>query len=342
MDEHCIMGRFMRDESKHVPLTAREPDLTLVGDKLKSTWRGHLGRKDLPAQADALRKLVGGKKIVVAPGVFSPAVAKLAEKSGFKALYFSGAGFSSLLALPDLGITTLSEVAQATHQITATVTAPLVVDVDTGFGEAVNVARTVKEMRAAGAAAIHIEDQVLPKRCGHLEGKELIDVDEMLKKLVSAKEAAGKELMIIARTDARAVEGIDGAVDRAITYSRAGPDMIFPEALESREEFVEFRRKVRLPLMANMTEFGKTPYMTAREFEDMGYNLVIFPVTAFRAMMKTVKSTFAALKSEGTQKRILNSLMTRREFYNLIDYYRFEKADVNAIEAARRLQGRAK
>ena len=290
----------------------------------------------MTTQADAFRRLLG-KRIVVAPGVFSPSVAKLAEKAGFRALYFSGAGFSNLLALPDLGITTLSEVARAARQITSRVNTPLIVDADTGFGEALNVARTVEEMKAAGAAAIHIEDQLLPKRCGHLEGKELVDADEMVKKLLSAKEAADKGLVVVARTDARAVEGLDAAIERAAMYSKAGADMIFPEALESREEFKEFRRKVSLPLMANMTEFGKTPYISAKEFERLGYEVVIFPVTAFRAMMKTVQETFSRLRAEGTQKGMLDSLMTRKEFYDLIDYYRYEEADDRALRAARRI-----
>jgi methylisocitrate lyase len=289
-------------------------------------------------QADALRKLIEGERIVVAPGVFSPAVAKLAEKLGYRALYFSGAGFSNLLAVPDLGITTLTEVAGAARQVTSKVRVPLIVDADTGFGEALNVARTVEEMKAAGAAAIHIEDQVLPKRCGHLEGKELVDIEEMVKKLITAREAAGKQLLIIARTDARSVEGIDSALERAMVYSKAGADVIFPEALEERGEFAEFRRKVKLPLMANMTEFGKTPYMTAKEFEDLGYNIVIFPVTAFRAMMKAVKDTLTRLKAEGTQEGMLRSLMPREEFYDLIDYYEFEEADKKAMEAAKRLR----
>ena len=295
----------------------------------------------MATQADALRRLIG-KRIVVAPGVFSPSIAKLAEKAGFSALYFSGAGFSSLLALPDLGITTLSEVARAARQITSKVRVPLIVDADTGFGEALNVARTVEEMRAAGAAAIHIEDQVLPKRCGHLDGKELVDVDEMVKKLISAKEAAEKHLVIIARTDARAVEGIDGAIERAAVYSKAGAEMIFPEALESPEEFKEFRRKVSLPLVANMTEFGKTPYISAQEFEEFGYEVVIFPVTAFRAMMKAVQDTLVRLKAEGTQKGMLSSLMTRKEFYDLIDYYRYAEADERALRAAKRISLRKK
>jgi methylisocitrate lyase len=282
--------------------------------------------------------LVKGKRIVVAPGVFSPSVAKLAEKIGFESLYFSGAGFSNLLALPDLGITTLSEVAKAAHDITSQIRIPLIVDTDTGFGEALNVARTVKEMKAAGAAAIQIEDQVLPKRCGHLDGKELVDVEEMVKKVISAKDAARKELMIIARTDATEVEGLDSAIKRAQAYAEAGADMIFPEALQTRRDFIEFRRKVKLPLMANMTEFGKTPYMRASDFEEMGYNVVIFPVTAFRAMMKAVESTFKQLKEKGSQKEMLDSLMTREEFYELIDYYNYERADKKALDAARRLR----
>ena len=291
----------------------------------------------MATQADALRKLITGKKAVVAPGVFSPAVAKLAEKLGYEALYFSGAGFSNLLALPDLGITTLTEVARAAHQVTSQVDVPLIVDADTGFGEALNVSRTVEEMKTAGAAAIHIEDQVLPKRCGHLEGKELVGTDEMVKKLISAKHAAGRELLIIARTDARTVEGLDAAIERSRAYAKAGADVLFPEALESRDEFEEFRKKFSVPLMANMTEFGKTPYMTTKDFEGLGYNLVIFPVTAFRAMMKAVKETLTELKTRGTQRGMLGSLMTRNEFYELIDYYRYEEADSRALKEAKRL-----
>lgn len=288
-------------------------------------------------KAAELRDMIGRKGIVLAPGVFSPSVALLARRAGFRAAYFSGAGFSNLMGLPDLGVTTLTQVAGAVRGITSVVGIPLIVDADTGFGEAVNVARTVNELKAAGAAALHIEDQVLPKKCGHLDGKELVGVDEMLKKLLSAREAASGDILVIARTDARSVEGLDGAIARARLYSRAGVDMIFPEALESREEFEEFRRKVKLPLMANMTEFGKTPYLTASEFGAMGYSLVIFPVTAFRAMMKSVRGTFEELKKKGTQKNVLDSLMTRKEFYDLIGYHRYEEMDRKILGAARRL-----
>lgn len=288
--------------------------------------------------SERLRKMMAGKQIVVAPGVFSPAVAKLAERAGFRAAYFSGAGFSNLMGLPDLGVTTLTEVARATAEITSKIDVPLIVDADTGFGEALNVARTFEELRRSGAAAVQIEDQVLPKKCGHLDGKELVDVDEMVKKVISAKVSGRQGPLVVARTDSRGVEGLDEAVERSRDYARAGADIIFPEALQSREEFAEFRRKVDVPLLANMTEFGKTPYMSATEFQKLGYNLVIFPVTAFRAMMKAVEHTFEKLLSDGTQKGVLSSLMTRDEFYDLIDYKDYEEADARTLEEARSLR----
>ena len=196
-------------------------------------------------------------------------------------------------------------------------------------------------LRDAGASAIHIEDQIMPKRCGHLDGKELVSVDEMVKKVVTATSAARNELLVIARTDARTVEGLDAAIERGRSYSRAGADMIFPEALESADEFGEFRKKVEGPLMANMTEFGKTPYLTAADFEKLGYSIVLFPVTAFRAAMKSVESVLETLRREGTQKGILRSLMTRNDFYELIDYYEYEKEDERALQAAKRLRKRA-
>jgi len=293
----------------------------------------------LSVRTEALRRMVADKEIVVAPGVFSPAVAKLAERVGFRALYLSGAALSGLLALPDVGMTTLDEVARATYDITSQVRLPLIVDADTGFGEAVNVARTVGMLRTAGAAGLQIEDQVLPKKCGHLDGKQLVEAEEMVKKVASAKEAAEGQILVVARTDARSVEGMDAAIERAQAYSRAGADVIFPEALESPSEFAEFRSKVKGPLMANMTEFGKTPYLSVDEFERLGYNVVIFPVTAFRAMMKAAEATLYRLKREGTQKNMLDSLMTRKDFYDLIGYSQYESADERAMKTAKRLTG---
>jgi methylisocitrate lyase len=283
--------------------------------------------------------MIAGKASVIAPGVFNPISAQLAEKAGFSCIYFSGGGYANLLGLPDLGVTTLSEVSGAARSITSLVELPLIVDVDTGFGEAVNVMRTVGEMERARVAAVHIEDQMMPKRCGHLAGKELVPVEEMTKKLVAAKEATTTDLVLIARTDARAVEGFDAAVDRARTYLRAGAEMIFPEALEAEEEFAEFAKKVTAPLLANMTEFGKTPYLTASRFHKMGYKVVIFPMTGLRVMLKSVLETYDELMKKGTQKGLLNKMMTRQEIYELIDYGTYETTDARTLAKARRILG---
>ena len=285
--------------------------------------------------AAILRTRISSKKILVAPGVFSPVIARLAQDLGFEGLYFSGGGFANLLSLPDLGVTTLTEVADAVRHITSVVPLPVIVDIDTGFGETVNVARTVRDMEAAGAAAVHVEDQIMPKRCGHLAGKQLVNVAEMVKKIITAKESS--QMVIIARTDARGVEGFDSAIERARAYVRAGAEIIFPEALESKDEFAEFARKIRAPLLANMTEFGKTPYMTASEFELLGYRIVIFPLTAFRAMLFAVRQTLRELKRSGTQKTMLGKMMSRDELYRLIDYYSYADLDKQVMSVSRKL-----
>jgi methylisocitrate lyase len=287
-----------------------------------------------------LRKLLSGKNTVATPGVFNPAVALLAEEAGFECLYFSGAAFANSLGLPDLGVTTLTEVAEAAGRITTAVPSlPLIVDVDTGFGEAVNVARTVCEMEKVGAAAIQIEDQVMPKRCGHLDGKEVVEPSEMTKKIVAAKEAATTELVIIARTDAAETEGLDGAIARARLYQRAGADVIFPEALKSKEEFADFAKEVKGPLLANMTEFGKTPYLSVEDFSRLGegYKIVIFPATTFRIAMGAMRDALRKISKSGTQKGLLDKMMTREEFYKLTDYRSLERADKETARKARRL-----
>jgi methylisocitrate lyase len=286
-----------------------------------------------------LKRALAQKHIVVAPGVFNAIVAQLGQKFGFKALYFSGGGFANSMGLPDLGLTTLTEVGEAVRTITSVVDVPLIVDVDTGFGEAVNVARTVSQMEKAGAAAIHLEDQVMPKKCGHLPHKQLVTADDMVKKLLAAVESRKNGLLLVARTDARAVEGLDAAIERARLYVRAGADIIFPEALESEEEFREFARKVNSPLLANMTEFGKTPMIETSQFEKMGYKIVIFPMTAFRVMLKAVEETFRELKTSGTQKKLVAKMMSRQEIYELIDYYRSEDLDKRLVNKARRIMG---
>jgi methylisocitrate lyase len=287
--------------------------------------------------ASGFRRLISEKGCTPLPGVFSPSVAMLASKAGFRALYFSGSAFSGLLGLPDLGVTTLSEVSGAVSQVTSRVDLPMLVDVDTGFGEAVNMARTVREMERAGAAAIQIEDQVMPKRCGHLEGKQLVSEEDMVKKLVAAKEASARGIVIVARTDAASVDGFDAAVRRAKLYSRAGAEVIFPEALRDPGEFREFARKVDAPLLANMTEFGKTEYISVQEFGKLGYRFVIFPVTTFRVMMKAVEDALVELAASGTQKGLLNRMMDRSEFYDLIDYRSYESLDAKSVRKARKL-----
>ncbi len=281
-----------------------------------------------------LRELMKKRDIIVAPGVYNPAVALLAERMGFEAIYLSGAALTGSLAMPDLGVITLSELTAMTRYITRVTRIPLIVDADTGFGEAINVVRTVRDLEDAGAAAIQLEDQVLPKKCGHLAGKKLVPPEEMVKKIVAAVNARRKETVIIARTDARGVEGLEEAIWRANLYVEAGADVIFPEALQSLEEFKEFARKVKAPLLANMTEFGKTPYITVEEFKEAGYKIVIFPVTTFRASMKASLIVLKEIKEKGTQKHILDQLMTRKEFYDLIGYYEYEKRDTDVAKKA--------
>lgn len=282
--------------------------------------------------------------IIVAPGVFMPAVAMLAEDLGFEAVYFSGAAYSNMLGLPDLGVFTLSELTYYLRFFTNAINIPLIVDVDTGFGEAINVVRMVRELEDVGVAAIHIEDQEMPKKCGHLAGKRVVPVDEMVKKIKAAVEARRDEnFIIIARTDARDVEGFDAAVERAKVYLEAGADVIFPEALHSREEFMEFARRVKAPLLANMTEFGKTPYITVKEFEEMGYRIVIFPVTTFRYAMGMIRRALITLKNEGTQVNLLGDMMSREEIYQLIGYHNYEEWDRRiAEEVNAMLSGRVK
>lgn len=281
----------------------------------------------------AFRERLGRSGIVVAPGVFMPAVAMLAAAEGFEAIYFGGAAFSNMLGLPDLGVFTLTELASQVSYITEAVDLPLIVDVDTGFGETINVARTVRTMEETGAAAVHLEDQEFPKKCGHLGGKRVVPVDEMVKKIEAAVDARRDEnFLIIARTDARDVNGLEDAIERANAYVEAGADVIFPESLHDEEEFKLVAQRVRAPLLANMTEFGKTPYITAKRFEELGYKIVIFPVTTFRYAMGAARRALRTLKEEGTQKPLLGDMMSREDIYELIGYWDYEKWDKELAE----------
>ena len=267
-----------------------------------------------------LRELIA--KGVLLPGVPNAAMARQVEQLGFDAVYISGAGMANATAgVPDIGLLTLTEVAHLAGHIAKAVKIPAIVDADTGFGGAENVARTIRELESAGLAGCHIEDQEFPKRCGHLAGKSIVELEEMVGKIKAATGARrDPDFMVIARTDARAVEGFDQAVERAGEYIAAGADAIFPEALESAPEFREFARRVRAPLLANMTEFGRSPLLSARQLAAMGYRMVIFPMTVFRVSMNAAEHCLRDLKRRGTQRSWLDRMQTRQQLYDLLDY----------------------
>ncbi|HLW65246.1 MAG TPA: methylisocitrate lyase [Gemmataceae bacterium] len=265
---------------------------------------------------------------IAVPGVFNCLVAKMAERLSFSAVYLSGGALSACFGVPDVGLITLSEFAEAARQITQACTLPLLCDADTGFGEALNVERTVRLLESAGAAGLHLEDQQLPKRCGHLSGKQLVKPDEMAAKIRAAVAARNDpDFVIIARTDARGVNGYDDAVARAKLYLQAGADAIFPEALESKEEFARFAKDVPAILLANMTEFGKSPNLDVATLGGIGYRMVLFPLTAFRTAMRGAQETLAELKQAGQQQKALPKMLTRAELYDLLDYRGFEERD---------------
>jgi len=287
-----------------------------------------------PAQAKThrLRELIE-KQTVVLPGAFNALTAMQIERAGFQALYISGAGLSAARGLPDIGLLSLTEVVSDAATITKAVTIPAIVDADTGFGPPLAVMRAVKEFELAGMAGMQIEDQELPKKCGHLPGKRLTSTSDMVKKICAASDARkDRNFLIVARTDARAVEGLDEAVRRARAYIDAGADAIFPEALESAEEFRLFARQLakeggKAPLVANMTEFGKTPYLSVGEFEDLGYRLVLFPVTALRMATKAVEQMLSELRNRGSQRSLVERMQSRQELYDLLRYAEYEQRD---------------
>ena len=264
--------------------------------------------------------------ILQIPGAHDAMAALVAKQAGFSALYLSGAAYTASLGLPDLGIITSAEVAQRARELVRATDLPVLVDIDTGFGGVLNVARTAREMWEANVAAVQLEDQQLPKKCGHLNGKKLVSTEEMVQKIRAIKKAA-PSLVIVARTDARAVESLESAIERAKAYVEAGADAIFPEALQSEEEFRLFSQSISVPMLANMTEFGKTPYYTADEFADMGYQMVIYPVTSLRVAAKAYERIFQLIKEQGSQKEGLDDMQTRSELYSTISYYEFEGMD---------------
>ncbi|MGH7942954.1 MAG: methylisocitrate lyase [Limisphaerales bacterium] len=262
------------------------------------------------------------------PGAFSPLVAMAIERHGFDGVYISGAALSADLGLPDVGLTTLSEVSGRGGAIARASDLPALIDADTGFGGPLNAARTVETLESAGLCGCHLEDQANPKRCGHLDNKSLVATRDMVEKIRAATRARrDKNFLIMARTDARAGEGLKGALDRARSYVDAGADAIFPEALEDEGEFEKFRQAVHVPLLANMTEFGKTKLLTTRQLLSLGINIVIYPVTTLRLAMRAIEDGLAAIKNEGTQASLLEKMQTRAELYELLGYQTYAQFD---------------
>ena len=285
---------------------------------------------DAPA-GERLRALLARPSILPMPGTHNGMAALQARQAGFEAGYLSGAAMTASMGLPDLGVITVDEVCFFVRQVARSSGLPVLVDGDTGYGEALNVMHMVRCFEDAGAAAVHIEDQLLPKKCGHLNDKKLADAHDMAAKVAAARKAR-RHLMILARTDAAASEGIDGAVARAKLYVESGADAIFPEALTTAEMFREFARRLPgVPLLANMTEFGRTPFFSAAEFEDMGYKMVIWPVSAFRVAAKAQETFYRSLRADGSAHRSLDRMQTRAELYATIDYAGYEELDRSIV-----------
>jgi methylisocitrate lyase len=289
---------------------------------------------DLPREpaGERFRALLAQPGILRLPGAHNGQAALQAKRAGFTGLYLSGAAMSASMGLPDLGVITIEDVCFFIRQITRASGLPLLVDGDTGYGEALNVMHMVRSFEDAGAAAVHLEDQLLPKKCGHLNDKKLADPQDMAAKIAAAARAR-RHLFIMARTDAAASEGLDGAVARAKLYVEAGADAIFPEALHTEDMFREFvRRMPGVPLLANMTEFGKTPFFTASEFEGFGYRMVIWPVSSLRVANKAQAELYAAIKRDGGAQSMLDRMQTRGELYETIDYAGYEALDAGIVK----------
>lgn len=287
----------------------------------------HLKSNNIKEIRKAFKKQIVQKGVVL-PGAYNALTAKQIEKSGFEAVYISGAALSASAGLPDIGLLNLSEFIFFIKYITAAVNIPCIADADTGFGGVINVSRTVQEYEKTGLTGMHIEDQVMPKRCGHLTGKKLISTEEMCEKIkIACLSRTDENFLIIARTDARSVEGFNKAISRAQAYKDAGADVIFPEALKTKEEFEEFAKELNAPLLANMTEFGVSPLLTSDELISLGYKMIIFPVTALRVTMKNTELLYHNIKEHGTQKPFLEKMQTRKELYSLIEYDAYAELD---------------
>jgi methylisocitrate lyase len=289
------------------------------------TWLEGNGRDTRPA-GERLQELIDRPQILGVPGTHNGLAGMLAKQAGFEALYISGGAVTASLGLPDLGILTLEELCFITRMVSRSTDLPLIVDGDTGYGEILNAMRVVQELERAGAGAVHIEDQVLPKKCGHLNDKRLISPEDAAAKIGAAKKASS-HLRIIARTDAAAVEGLDGAIKRAKLYKDAGADILFPDALASEEDFRSFADAVPGPKMCNMTEFGRTPFFTADEFQDMGYDIVIWPATSMRIAAHAMAELYGHIKENGGCEALVDKMTSRADLYDTIGYYDYEALD---------------
>jgi methylisocitrate lyase len=294
----------------------------------------YLLAENLPSESAGrrFRTLLKEPGILQLPGAHNGMAALQAKAAGFKALYLSGAAMTASMGLPDLGIITVDEVAFFVRQIVRASGLPLLVDGDTGYGEALNAMHMVRVFEDAGAGAVHLEDQLLPKKCGHLNNKRLADAHDMAAKVAAAAKAR-RDLVVIARTDAAASEGLDSAVARAKLYVQAGADAIFPEALNNADMFRAFAERMPgVPLLANMTEFGKTPFFTAQEFQDMGYRMVIWPVSSLRVANKAQQKLYAAIARDGGTHKMVDEMQTRAELYAAIGLHDYEALDSSIIE----------
>lgn len=278
-------------------------------------------------RADFREGLASGK-LLQFPGAFNPLCAQMIERKGFDGVYISGAVMSADLCLPDIGIATMTEFVERGRQIARVTDLPSFIDIDTGFGEPMAAARTVMMMEEAGLSGCHIEDQVMPKRCGHLDGKEIVPTDIMIQRVKAAAEAKrDPNFVLIARSDARAVEGLDDAIDRMKAYVDAGADMIFPEAMKDEKEFEAVRKAISVPILANMTEFGKSRLLNKKELESLGFNVVIYPVTTLRLAMGACDRGLDAILKDGDQNGILDEMQHRRDLYDLLRYHDYNKFD---------------
>jgi len=273
------------------------------------------------------KKAIEAERPLQVIGAINAYHAKLAEKTGYKAIYLSGGGVAAgSLGVPDLGISTLEDVLIDIRRITDSSSLPLLVDVDTGFGGAFNIARTIRSVEKSGAAAVHIEDQIQAKRCGHRPNKSIVSQNEMVDRIKSAVDAKNDEnFVIMARTDALAVEGLQSAIDRACACVEAGADMIFPEAINDLDTYKKFTKSLDVPVLANITEFGATPLFSLDELDSVGIAIALYPLSAFRAMNKAALNIYKGLREEGTQKNLVEQMQTREELYEFLDYHEYEK-----------------